>query len=469
MTKNYDLVVIGGGPAGYAAALYGSAAGLKVAIVEENKIGGTCLHVGCIPAKELLETASVLRSVRQAKDFGIETSQEPVVDLSISQNRKQTIIDQLFTGLNSLLAGREVTIYSGTGLLGANRKIEIQQSGETEIIQGTNVLLATGSTPRTIQGFEIDGKTVMTSDEFLSIEETPDRVAVIGGGAIGCEFASLLNDLGSSVTLLESLDEILPGCDKDVSTAVRRSFIKKGIDIQTGVQVEGHEGDTGKTTVSWSDKGEANQREVDLVVVAVGRKPNGHTAGLQDTEVVVDEKGFIEVDEKLRTKEQGVWAAGDVINTPQLAHVGFAEGIFVVKEILGESPVEIDPSTVPWCIYCDPEVAFAGLTEESAKTAGYKVTISKHRYSGNGRAMIIGETEGLVKVVAETDESGKAGRILGVHMAGPLVTEQLGQAYLAVNLEATVDEVANLIQAHPTLSELFGETVMSLTGRSLHG
>ena len=469
MTKNYDLVVIGGGPAGYAAALYGSSAGLKVAIVEENKIGGTCLHVGCIPAKELLETASVLRSVRQAKDFGIETSQEPVVDLSISQNRKQTIIDQLFTGLNSLLAGREVTIYSGTGLLGVNRKIEIQQSGETEIIQGTNVLLATGSTPRTIQGFEIDGKTVMTSDEFLSIEETPDRVAVIGGGAIGCEFASLLNDLGSSVTLLESLDEILPGCDKDVSTAVRRSFIKKGIDIQTGVQVEGHEGDAGKTTVSWSDKGEENQREVDLVVVAVGRKPNGHTAGLQDTEVVVDEKGFIEVDGKLKTKEQGVWAAGDVINTPQLAHVGFAEGIFVVKEILGESPVEIDPSTVPWCIYCDPEVAFAGLTEESAKTAGYEVTISKHRYSGNGRAMIIGETEGLVKVVAETDESGKAGRILGVHMAGPLVTEQLGQAYLAVNLEATVDEVANHIQAHPTLSELFGETVMSLTGRSLHG
>ncbi len=469
MTKNYDLVVIGGGPAGYAAALYGSAAGLKVAIIEENKIGGTCLHVGCIPAKELLETASVLRSVRQAKDFGIETSQEPVVDLSISQNRKQTIIDQLFTGLNSLLAGREVTIYSGTGLLGPDRKIEIQQNGETEIIQGTNVLLATGSTPRTIQGFEIDGKTVMTSDEFLSIEETPDRVAVIGGGAIGCEFASLLNDLGSSVTLLESLDEILPGCDKDVSTAVRRSFIKKGIDIQTGVQVEGHEGDTEKTTVCWSDKGEANQREVDLVVVAVGRKPNGHTAGLQDTEVVVDEKGFIEVDEKLRTKEQGVWAAGDVINTPQLAHVGFAEGIFVVKEILGESPVEIDPSTVPWCIYCDPEVAFAGLTEESAKDAGYKVTISKHRYSGNGRAMIIGETEGLVKVVAEADESGKAGRILGVHMAGPLVTEQLGQAYLAVNLEATVDEVANHIQAHPTLSELFGETVMSLTGRSLHG
>ena len=469
MTKNYDLVVIGGGPAGYAAALYGSAAGLEVAVVEENKIGGTCLHVGCIPAKELLETASVLRTVRQAKDFGIETSQEPVIDLSISQNRKQTVIDQLFTGLNSLLTGREVAIYSGKGFLSSDRKIEIKKENETEIIQGKNVLLATGSTPRTIEGFEIDGEIVMTSDEFLSLENIPDRVAVIGGGAIGCEFASLLNDLGSAVTLLESLDEILPGCDKDISTSLRRSFSKKGIDVQTGVKVEGHERKEQKTTVSWSREGDVNQIEVDLVVISVGRQPNGHSAGLQNTEVEVDQKGFIEVDERLKTKEQGVWAAGDVINTPQLAHLGFAEGIFAVKEILGENPVPIDQETVPWCIYCDPEVAFAGLTEEKAKAAGYEVTVSKHRYSGNGRAMIIGETDGLVKVVAEKNANGKAGRILGVHMVGPWVTEQLGQAYLAVNLESTVDEVANHIQAHPTLSELFGETVMSLTGRSLHG
>ena len=469
MTKNYDLVVIGGGPAGYAAALYGSAAGLEVAVVEENKIGGTCLHVGCIPAKELLETASVLRTVRQAKDFGIETSQEPVIDLSISQNRKQTVIDQLFTGLNSLLTGREVAIYSGKGFLSSDQKIEIKKENETEIIQGKNVLLATGSTPRTIEGFEIDGEIVMTSDEFLSLENIPDRVAVIGGGAIGCEFASLLNDLGSAVTLLESLDEILPGCDKDISTSLRRSFSKKGIDVQTGVKVEGHERKEQKTTVSWSREGDVNQIEVDLVVISVGRQPNGHSAGLQNTEVEVDQKGFIEVDERLKTKEQGVWAAGDVINTPQLAHLGFAEGIFAVKEILGENPVPIDPETVPWCIYCDPEVAFAGLTEEKAKAAGYEVTVSKHRYSGNGRAMIIGETDGLVKVVAEKNANGKAGRILGVHMVGPWVTEQLGQAYLAVNLESTVDEVANHIQAHPTLSELFGETVMSLTGRSLHG
>ena len=469
MTKKYDLVVIGGGPAGYAAALYGSAAGLSVALIEENKVGGTCLHVGCIPAKELLETASVLRSVRQAKDFGITITEEPNIDLSISQNRKQTVIDQLFNGLNSLLTGREVTIYSGKGSLGSDKKVEIKTSEGTETVEGENVLLATGSTPRTIQGFEIDKKFIVTSDEFLSIEEIPDRVAVIGGGAIGCEFASLLNDLGSSVTLLEGLDEILPGCDKDISTLVRRSFVKKGIDIHTGVQVDGHEETDSKAMVSWSVGEEKNQLEVDLIIVSVGRKPNGQAAGLDGTEVVVDEKGFIEVDKRLQTREKGVWAAGDVINSPQLAHVGFAEGIFVVKEILGESPVAIDPSTVPWCIYCDPEVAFAGLTEESAKSAGYQVSVSKHRYSGNGRAMILGETEGLVKVVAEADDNGKAGRILGVHMAGPWVTEQLGQAYLAVNLEATVDEIATHIQAHPTLSELFGETVMSLTGRSLHG
>ena len=306
MTKKYDLVVIGGGPAGYAAALYGSAAGLSVALIEENKVGGTCLHVGCIPAKELLETASVLRSVRQAQEFGIITTEEPSIDLTISQNRKQKVIDQLFNGLNSLLTGREVTIYSGKGSLGTDKKVEIKTGEGTETVQGENVLLATGSTPRTIQGFVIDKKLIVTIDEFLSIEEIPERVAVIGGGAIGCEFASLLNDLGSSVTLLEGLDEILPGCDKDVSTLVRRAFVKKGIDIHTGVQVDRHEETSNKTIVSWSVGGENNQVEVDLIIISVGREPNGQAAGLDGTEVVVDEKGFIEVDKRLQTKEKGV-------------------------------------------------------------------------------------------------------------------------------------------------------------------
>ncbi|MEE1565359.1 MAG: FAD-dependent oxidoreductase, partial [Acidimicrobiales bacterium] len=238
------------------------------------------------------------------------------------------------------------------------------------------------------------------------------------------------------------------------------------IDVHVGVLVHGHDPDGSATTVRFGDD---ESVEVDLVVVAVGRRPRGDAAGLVGTRVEVDDRGFVVVDDRLRTAEPGVYAVGDVVATPQLAHVGFAEGMFVVRDLLGENPVPVDPSTVPWCIYSHPEVAFAGLTEAAAREAGHDVVVSSHRFMGNGRAMIVGETDGLVKVVAEKGPDGRAGRILGVHLVGPWVTEQLGQGYLAVNWEATVDEVAAFIQPHPTLSELFGETVLSLTGRSLHG
>jgi dihydrolipoamide dehydrogenase len=276
----------------------------------------------------------------------------------------------------------------------------------------------------------------------------------------------MLCDLGSSVTLLEAMPEILPGCDADAAKAVRRAFRKRKIDVHVGVLVHGHDPDGSATTVRFGDD---ESVEVDLVVVAVGRRPRGDAAGLVGTRVEVDDRGFVVVDDRLRTAEPGVYAVGDVVATPQLAHVGFAEGMFVVRDLLGENPVPVDPSTVPWCIYSHPEVAFAGLTEAAAREAGHDVVVSSHRFMGNGRAMIVGETDGLVKVVAEKGPDGRAGRILGVHLVGPWVTEQLGQGYLAVNWEATVDEVAAFIQPHPTLSELFGETVLSLTGRSLHG
>ena len=474
MTQSHELVVVGGGPAGYAAALYGAAAGLDVGLVEEHRIGGTCLHVGCIPAKELLETASVLRTVRGASAFGVGTGDaEPTVDLVVSQQRKQGVIDQLVKGLGSLLSGRNVTVYDGTGRLGVDHTVTVQSrsDGGSTLVQADHVILATGSSPRTIGGFEVDGELVVTSDELLSITEVPGRVAVIGGGAIGCEFASMLSDLGSAVTLLEALPEILVGCDADVAKTVRRSFRKRRIDVHTGVSVSGHEPAAGATTVSYGSEADpaAEQVEVDLVVMAVGRWPRGDSAGLVGTRVLVDDRGFIQVDDRLRTGEPGVYAVGDVISTPQLAHVGFAEGMFAVRDLLGESPAPLDPETVPWCIYSHPEVAFAGMTEEAARAAGHEVVVSSHRFAGNGRAMIVGDTEGLVKVVAEVGPDGRAGRILGVHMVGPWVTEQLGQAYLAVNWEATVDDVAAHIQPHPTLSELFGEAVLSLTGRSLHG
>ncbi len=467
MADKHDVVIIGGGPGGYAAALYGASAGLDVALVEKGTLGGTCLHVGCIPAKELLETAAVFRTVSGAEEFGIKAG-APTVDWSVTQARKSRIIDQLAKGLRSVLRGRKVTIADGVGKLNADGSVTVTGGdGAETTLHGDNIILAGGSVPRTIPGFDIDRKLVVTSDELLSLGSLPASAAVIGGGAIGCEFASMLSDLGVAVTVLEALPRILVGVDKDVSDVVARSFKKRGIAIHTGVKVTGHTPaeDGASTTVQFGDDQTVT---VDLVVMSVGRRPFADLMGLDGTGVQVDQRGFIQVDDHCRTTAPKVWAVGDIIATPALAHVGFAEGILTIQDILGEDPIPVDYDRVPWCIYTHPEVSFVGYTEEQAREKGFEVVTSKHRPVGNGRAMIIGETEGLVKVIAEKQADGTGGRILGVHMAGPWATEQLGQGYLAVNWEATVDEVAHFIQPHPSLSELFGETMLSLTGRSLH-
>ena len=462
---HFDVVVIGGGPGGYAAALYGASAGLNMALVEKRWIGGTCLNVGCIPAKELLETAHVYRTVQEAASFGINAG-EPQVDWSVTMQRKQAVVDELVSGVTTLLKGRKVTIYDGHGRLHAGRRVTISggESGDVEVT-GDAVIIAAGSEVRSIPGFDVDGKIVMTSDEVLSIPEVPGTAVIIGGGAIGCEFASMLADMGTQVTVLEVLPKILPGVDKDAAQVVERSFKKRGIEVRTGVKVTGHEPSDGGTVVNVEG---GDPIKTDVVVVSVGRKPATEDLGLDGTGVQIDERGFVVVDELCRTGEQGVWAVGDCINTPQLAHVGFAEAIVAITGILGEPAVPIDYGRVPWGIYCQPEVAFAGHTEDSAKEAGFDVVASKHRYSANSRAKIIGDQEGLVKIIAAKGPDGRAGQIIGVHMVGPWVTEQLGQGYLAVNWEATVDEVAQFIQPHPTLSELFGDTVLDMTGRRLH-
>ena len=462
---HYDVVIIGGGPGGYAAALYGASAGLKIAIVEKDKVGGSCLHRGCIPAKELLESASVNRTVRHAAEFGVYVD-EPKIDWSVTVDRKQRVIDQMWGGLKQLLSGRKVDIYAGVGTLGPSHQVNVvADDGTSAVLLGTAVILATGSVPRTIPGFDPDGRIIFTSDEFLDLRTLPAKAAVIGGGAIGCEFASTLADMGTEVTILEGLPKILPGCDKDAAAIVERSFKKKGMTIRTGVSVTGHTPrPDGGTSVAFGEE----TLDVDIVVVSVGRAPVANGVVADGTGVSVSERGFFEVDEHCRTGEPGVWAIGDCIATPQLAHIGFIEGINAIKDILGENPAAVDYGKVPWAIYCHPEVSFAGYTEESAKEAGYEVVTNKHRFIGNGRAVILGETDGLVKVIAEKRPDGSGDKILGVHMVGPWVTEQLGQGYLAVNWEATVDELAALIQPHPSMSELFGETVIALTGRSLH-
>ena len=463
--EQFDLVVIGGGPGGYAAAFYGASAGLNVALIERDTIGGTCLNRGCIPAKAFLETAAVNRHVAHAADFGINATATGV-DFGVAQKRKQTIVNTLVKGLTGLTKSKKVTYILGTGSLGANRTVTVQLSGGgSQELQGRNVVLAAGSVPRTIPGFSAGGP-IMTSDEVLMLDKIPARIAVIGGGAIGCEFASTFADLGSTVTILEGLPKILPGLDPDVAAVVVKSFKKKNIDIRTGVKVNGHEPTTtGGTTVLF---GEGERLDVDAVIVSVGRKPFTDHLGLTGTAVKVTDRGFVDVDGFCLTSEPGVYAVGDLINTPQLAHVAYAEAIVAIKHMRGEKVYPVMYDRVPWAIYCHPEVAWSGPSEDEARAKGHDVVVAKHQFRANSRAMIIGEAEGLVKIIAKKNADGTAGQVLGVHMVGPWVTEQLSGGYLAVNWEATVEEISEFIMPHPSLSELFGETVMSLTGRSIN-
>ena len=472
MSEHFDVMVIGGGPGGYAAALYGASAGLNIGLVEKHKMGGTCLNVGCIPAKELLETAALKRHIDHAEMFGINVG-ETSLDWTRTLSRKQGIIDQLVGGVTGLLKNRKVTIFDGIGTLGADHQtvsISGGSSGDVAVTADA-VILASGSVPRSIPGFPIDDRRIVTSDEMLSIPELPKSAVVIGGGAIGCEFASMMSDLGTKVTIIEAAPSILAACDTDMVKVVERSFKKRGIDVHAGVMVSGQDTGPDSVTVHFGAEADGTAQSVtaETVVVSIGRRPLSESLGLEHTGVTVDERGFIPIDANCRTSADGVWAVGDVTPTAQLAHAAFAEAIVAITDILGETPTPLDYDKLPWCIYCHPEVAFAGMTEQQCKDAGIDYVVSKHRFTGNGRALIVGEPEGMVKIIAEKRADGTGGKIIGVHMAGQWVTEQLGQGYLAVNWEATADEVAAFIQPHPTMSELFGESVLALTGRSLHG
>ena len=463
MTTRFDLVILGGGPGGYGAALYGAAAGLSVALVEEQRVGGTCLHRGCIPAKELLQTAEVLRTVKGAKAFGIGVAVDaPTLDLKVSIERQQKIVDRLTKGLETLLSGRSVNVFAGRGeVLDAGAHTVRVDDGT--LLEGGSLIIATGSSPREFPGIPFDGTRVLSSDHVLALTAVPNRTAIIGGGAIGCEFASYLADVGSSVTVLESMPSILPGVDTEVAEIVGRMFKRRRITVRTGVTVEGAEVGIDSVSVRLTQDNAQVALEADVVVVSIGRTPNTAGCGLENSGIEINPQGYIQVDAAMQTTVAGVYAVGDVVATPQLAHVAFAEAIVAIKSILGESPRPIDYTRVPWGIYCHPEVAFCGPTEDVARAAGQDVVVSVHRFAGNARAQIMDQADGLVKVIANTD-----GVILGVHIVGPMATELLGPGYLAVNWEATVDDLSILIQPHPTLGELFGESVLALTGRSLH-
>ena len=412
---------------------------MSVALVERDTIGGTCLNRGCIPAKAFLETAAANRHVAHASEFGINATSLGI-DFSVSQARKARIVDGLVKGLTGLTKSKKVTYLLGTGSLEANRVVNVQLAdGTATKIQANNVILASGSVPRTIKGFPIGGS-IMTSDEVLMLNTIPKRIAVIGGGAIGCEFASTFADLGSQVTILEGAPKILPGLDPDVANVVVKSFTKKKINIKTGIVVTGQSSlPDGSTQITFAT---GDPLIVDVVIMSIGRRAFSDALGLSGTEVKVDDRGFVAVNEYCQTGEPGVYAIGDLINTPQLAHVAYAEAILSIKHLRGENATPIMYDRVPWAIYCHPEVAWAGPSEEQARDAGHDVVVAKHQFRANSRAMILGEIDGLVKVIAKKNADGTAGQVLGVHMVGPCVTEQLAAGYLAVNWEASVDEIA---------------------------
>ncbi len=456
----YDVVIVGGGPGGYAAALYAHNFELSVALVEKDLVGGTCLHRGCIPAKTWLQSAEVFSQVRRAGEFGVLVN-EPGFDWSAGLERKGKIVGQLHKGLSGLLKQRKVDVVAGTGRLAGPGVVEVTDAdGGTSRLEGRNIIVATGSVPRTIPGYDFDGERIVSSDHALDWSSRPERVAIIGAGAIGCEFASLLSELGSEVYLFEMFDQVLPGMEPEAAKVLARVLKRHGVEIHTGVQVGPAEVKEKTVVVPFGD----SSVEVDAALVAVGRAPVTEGIGLEGTGVVV-ERGFIQVDlASMLTGEPNVYAVGDVVaGTPQLAHAGFVEGITAVTHIATGSANGVDPATIPLVVYTHPEVAAVGLTEEKARDQGLDVEIASHGFAGVGRAMIVGDTTGVVKVVSEKD-----GPIVGATIAGPLAGELIHELMYAAAWEALPTEAAAFIHAHPTIAEAVGETLLSASGRSLH-
>ena len=462
--STHDVVVLGGGPGGYAAALYGASAGLDIALVERQKVGGTCLHRGCIPAKALLQAAEVARTVGEAGDFGIMPDGGYRPDWTKINERKSGIVDRLARGLTGLLAKRKVTVVSGNGVLTPDGAVAVDG---TVLVGSRGVIIATGSEPRSLPGFEFDGERVISSDHATNLPALGQRVAVIGGGVVGCEFASVFADLGVKTTLLEMLPGgVLPvGPDPEVASVLARSLARRKVRVHAEARASAPEYTRDALVIGFETPKGSEKLEVDQLLVSVGRRPVTAGCGFAEAGVSVSDRGFVQVDPiTLATSRPGVYAVGDVIDTPGLAHVAYAEAIVAIGSILGERPVPVDYGKVPWIVYTHPEVSWVGMTEAEARAAGHDVVIHRGHFAGNGRAMIVGSTDGIVKVIAQRD-----GPLLGVHLVGPWASELLVENYLAVNWQATPADVGRFIHPHPSLSEAIGETMLALTGRSLHG
>jgi dihydrolipoamide dehydrogenase len=449
----FDVVILGGGSGGYACALRSAQLGLSVALIESDKLGGTCLHRGCIPTKALLHSGEIADGARDANHFGVN-AQFLSMDMPAVNSYKDGVIARLHKGLQGLVKSRNITFIEGHGRLISKDTVEVNGEKYT----GKNIVLATGSYAKTLPGLEIDGKKIITSDHATKLDYVPKSVIVLGGGVIGCEFASVWKSFGAEVTIIEGLPHLVALEDESSSKQLERAFRKRGINFELGVRFQSAaiNGDT--VTVTLED---GKTFSADVLLVSVGRGPVSANLGYEEQGLSMD-RGYVLVDDKCRTNVPGIWAVGDLIPTLQLAHVGFGEGILVAEEIAGLNPRPINYDGVPRVTYSEPEVASVGLTTAVAKERGYDVVELNYDLAGNGKAQIL-RTAGSIKLV-----SAKNGPVLGIHMVGSRVGELLAEAQLIFNWEASADDVAQLIHAHPTLSEAMGEAHMALAGKPLH-
>ena len=452
----FDVLILGAGSGGYACALRAAQLGLSVGLVEKDKVGGTCLHVGCIPTKALLHAAEVADSAREAEQFGVRATLEGI-DVPQVNAYREGVVSRLFKGLTGLVKSRGITVVEGEGRLTGDREVTVDGTAYT----GRHLVLASGSYARSLPGLEVDGERVLTSTHALSLDRVPSSVVVLGGGVIGCEFASVWRSFGADVTIVEALPRLVAAEDAASSKALERAFRKRKIDFRTSTRFSSveHTDDGVRVTVE-SDKGEQTI-DAELLLVAVGRGPVTDGLGYAEAGLEMD-RGFVTTDERCRTNLEGVYAVGDIVPGPQLAHRGFAQGVFVAEEIAGLGPVPVDDEAVPKVTYSRPEVASVGLSEEAARERFGEVETLTYDLGGNGKSQIL-KTQGFVKLVRRTD-----GPVVGVHMVGDRVGELIGEAQLIYAWEAHAEDVAPLVHAHPTQNEALGEAHLALAGKPLH-
>jgi len=462
---NFDVTIIGSGPGGYVAAIRAAQLGLKTALVEKSPaLGGTCLHVGCIPTKALLYSAEVLALARDAARFGVKTG-DVSLDLAAVHKHKADVVRRDAKGIDFLMKKNGITVYQGHGRLKGPGAVEVApRDGARRLLPSKNVVLATGSVPKMLPGLKVDGTRVVTSTEALALEFVPRTLLILGAGAVGVEFASIYARFGSAVTLVEMLPRVLPVEDEESSAELHKAFKKRGIDVRVGTKVENVKvADKGTEVQVQSDKGAKETLKADVLLVAVGRRAVTDDLGLEGTRVEI-ERGFVKADARMRTGEPSVYAIGDLLPTPALAHVASHEGIVAVEAIAGRSPAPIDYDQVPNCTYSEPEVASIGLTEQAARQRGHKVRVGRFPFPVLGKGRIMATQEGFVKLVG----AERYDELLGIHIVGPRATELIAEGGMALRLESTVEDLFQAIHAHPTLSEAMGEAALSLLSRGIH-